>query len=203
MNDSVEKIDDLIKYIESPEYLRMVAREQDEDPSSLVPSAPLTFPSEMTDNDASDCPCGYCGTSQEGAYRPASTAGPLRLSLTQDRPQMYAVPLRDLRPFITSTNNLRGVTEPESESSGQLPEIAGQLWRTDFENIDYVVYSYATPIAWRVRGTDWAEWVVPSHYYSRTMSRHQNKIRTALEYNQRNIVGSPSIRVVLEEGIRE
>jgi len=42
---------------------------------------------------------------------------------------------------------------------------------------DYVVYSYATPIAWRTQG----QWHTPDVKYSVTTSRHQSKIFTAIE----------------------
>jgi hypothetical protein len=53
------------------------------------------------------------------------------------------------------------------------------LWRIDQDarRIRYVVYSYATPIAWvRENG----EWVVPAEKYSATTSRHQSIVRMAV-----------------------
>lgn len=41
----------------------------------------------------------------------------------------------------------------------------------------YVVYSYETPIAWRDGD---GGWTVPDVKYSRTTSRHQNTVRTAV-----------------------
>ena len=41
---------------------------------------------------------------------------------------------------------------------------------------DYVVYSYATPIAWRTQG----QWHTPAERYSVTTSRHQSLIFTAI-----------------------
>lgn len=59
---------------------------------------------------------------------------------------------------------------------GMLP----QVWAEDMReyDVDYVVYSYATPIAWRVRET--GEWVTPEVFYSPTTSRHQTTVRQAL-----------------------
>jgi len=44
------------------------------------------------------------------------------------------------------------------------------------ENPDYIVYSYATPIAWH--GTH--GWNIPAIKYSVSTSKHQNYIRRAL-----------------------
>lgn len=41
---------------------------------------------------------------------------------------------------------------------------------------DYVVYSYATPIAWRTQG----QWVTPDVKYSVTTSRQQSTVFTAI-----------------------
>lgn len=42
--------------------------------------------------------------------------------------------------------------------------------------IDYVVYSYGTPIAYRANG----KWITPDAKYSVTTSKHQGTIRYAL-----------------------
>ena len=42
---------------------------------------------------------------------------------------------------------------------------------------DYVIYSYATPIAWRTQG----QWHTPDVKYSVTTSRHQSRIFTAID----------------------
>ena len=46
------------------------------------------------------------------------------------------------------------------------------------ERIDYVIYSYATPIAWRYAET--GKWFVPSDRYSVTTSKQQGRVSTAL-----------------------
>ena len=55
-----------------------------------------------------------------------------------------------------------------------LPEI----WRDDIEEtaVDYVVYSYKTPIAWHTPDG----WVYPSHTYSVSTTRHQGVVRQAI-----------------------
>lgn len=48
------------------------------------------------------------------------------------------------------------------------------------EAVDYVVWDYATPIAWHVAGQ--ADWVIPDVRYSKTTTRHQNLMRVACEH---------------------
>lgn len=55
----------------------------------------------------------------------------------------------------------------------------GKLPSEHYESVkhaDYVVWSYATPIAWVTYGI----WHMPDKFYSSTTTQHQNKIRTAL-----------------------
>lgn len=65
---------------------------------------------------------------------------------------------------------------------GQLPE----EYRASYAAAIYVVESYSTPIAWRLPNRMTGEddstqvWVMPNVKYSVTTSRHQNKIRVAL-----------------------
>lgn len=46
----------------------------------------------------------------------------------------------------------------------------------DVRDLRYVIYSYATPIAWQTPDG----WVIPSDRYSATTSRHQSTVRQAL-----------------------
>lgn len=57
--------------------------------------------------------------------------------------------------------------------AGRLP----REWWEDVSRADYIVWSYDTPIAWRIPGEGW---VVPDVSYSVTTSCHQGKIRAAL-----------------------
>lgn len=69
--------------------------------------------------------------------------------------------------------------------TGRLPEDWRQVFKED--SPDYVVYSYATPIAWHVPddGDDGgARWVIPDVKYSPTTTRHQNLVRTALVFDR-------------------
>ena len=61
-----------------------------------------------------------------------------------------------------------------------LPEYYHRLIRYRPEDIDYVVFSYNTPIAWHLRSTD--AWLVPTVKYSATTSTHQSVVRQALHH---------------------
>jgi hypothetical protein len=78
-------------------------------------------------------------------------------------------------------NSIYGRINPDGEwmSNGRIYGDAAVLWHIDSDarRIRYVVYSYATPIAW-VR--DNGEWVVPAEKYSATTSRHQSIVRMAV-----------------------
>jgi len=73
-------------------------------------------------------------------------------------------------------NNLYGVVTPYDGhiQSGQLPqEFRDQL---KLDRPDFIVYSYATPIAWHSdKG-----WFIPEVKYSVTTSKHQNYVRRAV-----------------------
>ena len=51
-------------------------------------------------------------------------------------------------------------------------------FKEDEARIRYVVKSYATPIAWRL---DDGAWIVPEEKYSATTSRHQSRVRRAVQ----------------------
>lgn len=75
-------------------------------------------------------------------------------------------------PWQNNGRTLRGVPGP-ARSWGQL---YGDAERAELAGADYVVYSYSTPIAWRVAGT----WTVSVDRYSVTTSRHQSAARALL-----------------------
>jgi hypothetical protein len=74
---------------------------------------------------------------------------------------------------------LRGERTQYVSSYGRLPaEHAAALRECEQAGrLAYVVYSYATPIAWN--DTEHG-WTMPSASYSVTTSHHQSKIRTAV-----------------------
>ena len=101
--------------------------------------------------------------------------------------QILCDPADDFNPDRAS---LRGRTMNVGRLSqlGQLPDEWRAQWREDKGEIDYVIYSYQTPIAWRIRDTWYGNggqthshrWIVPDVRYSVTTSKHQNNVRTAL-----------------------
>ena len=87
--------------------------------------------------------------------------------------------IRNLEPFYNSTKNFRG----ESHTPGSWTEIERLYdWKNSVVDSDYIVYSYATPIAWHVperKGySDF--WIIPQTRYSNTSSHHQSVVRQAL-----------------------
>jgi hypothetical protein len=62
-------------------------------------------------------------------------------------------------------------------SKGILPRDRHAGLDAQAEQIDFIVYSYGTPIAWHLIG---GEWIVPAVNYSATSGRHQSQVRYAL-----------------------
>lgn len=75
-------------------------------------------------------------------------------------------------PFANSTKSFTGYPGRPTDF-GRLP----MEWhdKAASPTIDYTIYSYATPIAWRDNG----EWIIPDVKYSVTTSRHQSQVRVA------------------------
>lgn len=74
------------------------------------------------------------------------------------------------------TGNMRGECTNYLPSLGRLDD----KYRVSVGQADYVVYSYATPIAWHMSDGKYNYWVMPDESYSATTSRHQSITRTAL-----------------------
>lgn len=72
-------------------------------------------------------------------------------------------------------SSMRGRTTPNYEV-GRLPEAWRDVYYHTANDIDYIVYSFATPIAWHTRD---GLWFVPSVTYSGYSSRHQWYARRA------------------------
>jgi hypothetical protein len=67
--------------------------------------------------------------------------------------------------------------------SGKTRELFFQAWNEG--RIDYIIWSYETPIAWREWPSEWVgepipEWIAPDDTYTRTTSKHQSAVRTAI-----------------------
>ena len=75
---------------------------------------------------------------------------------------------------FTTSGALRGEAFPIFIGTGRMPDSEAAQLRA--ARIDYVVYSYGTPIAYRANG----EWTIPDAKYSATTSKHQSTIRYAL-----------------------
>jgi hypothetical protein len=85
---------------------------------------------------------------------------------------------RDRTPFKTG-GSFHGERQdgPVSLAWGhQLPERYVTLIRK--EQPDYVVYSYATPIAWHHA----AGWTIPNVKYSQTTTRHQHAVSMGVDH---------------------
>lgn len=96
----------------------------------------------------------------------------------------YAACLKNFRHFKTH-GHLKGLARREV-TYGQLPD----EYLDSVDSARYVVYSYATPIAWFVpsHGPLSGHWVQPDVKYSHTTTCHQNKIAVALENRNSSVV---------------
>lgn len=107
---------------------------------------------------------------------------------TDLRNLLTAVPNEVLpQEFNRDTDTLRG----RRESRPAIGRMSGPALDTfagyrQAGAIDYVIYSYGTPIAYRVThyvrhmGACESKWIVPADRYSVTTSKHQGKVRTAI-----------------------
>lgn len=89
--------------------------------------------------------------------------------------------LRDLIPFRNTTGSLRGervdAFRPDVLHSWLDAETRATFYADDDgARIDFVVWSYGTPIAWHT-GNGWR---MPDRRYSVTTSRHQSQVRRGI-----------------------
>ena len=87
--------------------------------------------------------------------------------------------LRNREPFYMASMTGGPITPDMLPSVGQLDrETAASILRASRVGlVDYIVWSYETPIAYRLTGSCWQ---VPDRRYSRTTTRHQHLIRMAV-----------------------
>lgn len=80
--------------------------------------------------------------------------------------------------------NLRGVSESFSNKIGDLKGEESEAFLRELANgnLYYVVYSYATPIAWVLKD-DTNVAYLPGVFYSDTTARHMNLINNAFKDN--------------------
>lgn len=186
MGTSLDKIDDMIAYIESPEYLRMVANAQGESAYALLGRESYTPEPSAPPVESGHAITGYVPLNEWEAPTPRqSRPRPANQLTTRDAWWKFGECLGSRIPFKTY-GKLFGTDVPKSDP-GRLPTAYAELYASELPFIDYVVYSHWTPIAWHVwnpgiTGVTDAEsyWVFPQTRYSVTTSRYQNKIRTAL-----------------------
>ena len=84
------------------------------------------------------------------------------------------------RKSFNTHGALCGIAKPVWLDHGKMNVRDYELLHTDrlLYGIDYVIYSYSTPIAW-LRGD--GEWAMPAADYSVTTTRHKNTIRAAIQ----------------------
>lgn len=87
----------------------------------------------------------------------------------------FVEPLRNIADFNTG-GSLYGRQTTRVETWGRLEIHPGLLKAEANETLEYVVYSYKTPIAWRIGGT----WTETAELYSMTTTKHQRAIGTAI-----------------------
>lgn len=96
---------------------------------------------------------------------------------TTTRSIRTAQAIRDREDFRTS-----GALYGESTGrlgSWQTGKLSGDdldQFRLDAEHVDYVVWSYSTPIAWHVTGPNLDRWHVVAQKFSRTTTKHQSNL---------------------------
>ena len=103
--------------------------------------------------------------------------------LSTRNPGPIAKKLLALESFKTN-GALKGVAKPSWIDHGMISVYDYGFLHNDRNcyGIDYVIYSYDTPIAW-LRGD--GSWFMPVADYSATTTRHKNTIRAAiLEYKK-------------------
>lgn len=106
----------------------------------------------------------------------------VKLSIRKSGWYEFIQPLRDCEEFTTS-GHLRGIAFRGPDSVGKLELgrlraglVADILIMSKCGKLEYIVYSYLTPIAWKANGN----WYMNEDKYSVTTSKHQSKIAVAL-----------------------
>ena len=86
------------------------------------------------------------------------------------------------RESFRTNGALKGVARPEWIDLGKMGVRDYEYLRSDrdFYGIDYVIYSYNTPIAW-LSNKDGGTWTMPEAGYSVTTKRHKATILAAID----------------------
>jgi len=80
--------------------------------------------------------------------------------------------------FRNSTGSLHGSPDAGAAygSPGWLSGADYEQWMSNREMVEYVVFSYGTPIAWRC----WDGWYIVGQRFSVTTSHHQGQVRRGI-----------------------
>lgn len=108
-----------------------------------------------------------------------SVTGRGRTGSTSDRDNM-CVDILQGNPFDTHGAFYARSADNTYPHPGRLTGKARDLLYDRRDDIDYVVYSYSTPIAWHVHDDTEPYWVQVDDGFSVTTSRHQSIVRQAL-----------------------
>ena len=103
-------------------------------------------------------------------------------TLKTTRRTNLGAPMSLLHPFTNGTRSLQGGTveafarDCYGRTRGRLAGFDLDQWDADIDDVDYVITSYATPIAWHTpRG-----WHLVDQRFSVTTSCHQSQVRRGL-----------------------
>jgi hypothetical protein len=103
-------------------------------------------------------------------------------TLKTTRRTNLGAPMVNLHPFRNATRSLQGGTVDAFArdcygcTRGRLAGADLDQWSADIDDVDYVITSFATPIAWHTsRG-----WHLVDQRFSPTTSGHQSQVRRGL-----------------------
>ena len=102
-------------------------------------------------------------------------------------------PISRLEDFTAAS--MSGWRCTKAPTLGSLPKVFQDL--IDSSDVDYVVFSYSTPIAWHTPDG----WVVPPVRYSVTTSKHQGQARWGAQLSDDDVISTgPVADVMRAEG---
>ena len=83
--------------------------------------------------------------------------------------------LRTAAGFISAQREFQGSNLRGTKTFAGMGRLHRAYDAMAVSKADFIVYSYATPIAWCIGGA----WVIPCESYSATTTKHQNLVRRA------------------------
>ncbi len=96
--------------------------------------------------------------------------------------------LDNREPFSNGNGTFHGRRATGNVLTGRMPGGPGServRWFCSDVDIDYVVFSYATPIAWHAVKHGW---IVSEDKYSQTTTQHQTAIRVAVDFTRERLL---------------